>query len=67
LVEQMATARWQWLYWQRIETRVLGEASGITLARQISLFDRFSRRQARYERAFLKAYREYQRARVARE
>lgn len=59
LLELMATARWLWLHWQRTETRVLGEASAKRLARQIAILDRFSLRQARYERAFAKAYREY--------
>jgi len=62
LLEQMATSRWLWRHWQRTETRVLAEASAKRLARQIALFDQFSLRQARYERAFAKAYREYQRS-----
>jgi hypothetical protein len=62
LLGQMATARWHLLHWLRTETRVLGEAAAKGPARQIAILDRFSQRQARYERAFTKAYRQYQRS-----
>jgi hypothetical protein len=62
LAEQMATAQWLCHYWHRTETRVLGQAAASSPARQVSLFDRFSLRQAHYQRAFMKAYREYQRS-----
>jgi len=64
LVEQMATAEWLCSYWDATETRALAEAAG-DWARQISLMDRFTARQARYQRAFLKAYDEYERVRDA--
>jgi len=63
LLEQMATAQWLCSYWDSAETRALEEAVG-DCARQISLMDRFTARQARYQRAFLKAYGEYERARA---
>jgi hypothetical protein len=66
LVAQMATARWQLLYWQRhwqmAETRILGEASGAGPPGRVAILDRFAQRQARYGRAFTKACREYERS-----
>ena len=62
LLEQMATARWLWLHWLSTETRALGEASSKPPAIQIAILDRLSLRQARYERAFANAFREYQRS-----
>jgi len=66
LVEQMATARWQWLYWQRhwqmTKTGILGEAFGAGPAGRVALLDRFSQCQARYGRAFMKASREFERS-----
>lgn len=66
LLDQMANAEWQLRYWELIETRVLNEAieAGAGHLRQLTLMNRFSKRQARYHRAFIKAYREYQRVRV---
>jgi hypothetical protein len=63
LLEQMATAHWLWLHWLSTETRVLGEVSSKPPASQIAILDRLSQRQARYERSFTKAYRQYQRSR----
>ncbi|MGC9951847.1 MAG: hypothetical protein ABSF64_36335 [Bryobacteraceae bacterium] len=62
LLDQMAHAQWQWFYWLRTETRVLGEASASGLARQVSLFDRFSKRVAHYERILIETHREYERS-----
>ena len=62
LVEQMACARWRLLYWLRAENRFFSEAVEISPFERLSAFDGFTRRQARYERAFLKAYREFERS-----
>ncbi|MGA2739446.1 MAG: hypothetical protein ABSG65_18645 [Bryobacteraceae bacterium] len=61
-LEQMATSRWLWLHWQRTEARVLSKASTKGPASQIAILDRLSVRQASYERAYMKAYRQYQRS-----
>jgi hypothetical protein len=62
LLGQMVNARWQLLYWQKTETRILGESPGAVSIEQIALSDRLSQRQAHYASVFRKAYREYQRS-----
>ena len=66
LVEQMAIARWLWLNWRRqwqaTQTQILGEAAGTCAAGRVALLDKFSRRQARYGHAFIKACMEYERS-----
>ena len=62
LVERMACARWHLLNWQRVETQFLAESADLDPLRQARTLDRLNQRQGRYQRAFMTAYREHQRA-----
>ena len=62
LVERMASARWQLLYWQRTEARFFGGTVGMDPMRKSRTINRLSQRQARYRRAFMKAYQQHQRS-----
>ena len=62
LVERMACARWQLLNWQRVETKFLAQPTETDPLRQARTLDRLNQRQARYQRAFMTAYRQHQRA-----
>ena len=59
LVERMACARWQLMDCQRSEARFLSEPSQADPLAQLRALDAFSKRQARYQRAFTKAFHEY--------
>jgi hypothetical protein len=61
-VEQMACARWQLLNWQRAETRFFSESAPQDALTQARMMDAFSQRQARYQRAFTKAFAQFRRA-----
>ncbi len=60
-VQRMACARWQLLDCQRAETRFLSEPSQADPLIQLHVTDAFSRRQARYQRAFTDALEQYRR------
>jgi len=65
LVERMACARWQLIDCQRAETRFLsepGDPSQTDPLTRLRAMDAFSKRQARYQRAFTKAFKLYQRS-----
>ncbi|MGA3041735.1 MAG: hypothetical protein ABSF54_13190 [Bryobacteraceae bacterium] len=62
LVEQMASARWQLLNWQHAETQALSDPSRTDPLSQIRIMDGFSQRQARYQRAFAKAFEQFRRS-----
>ena len=62
LVEQMASANWQLRYWQRTEAKLFGDGPGTDPISRSRTLDRLSQRQARYERAFMKAYQQYRRS-----
>lgn len=60
LVERMASAHWQLRYWQNAEARFFADGPGNDPVSRVCTLDGLSQRQARYERAFMKAYRQYQ-------
>lgn len=61
LVEQMASAAWKLRHWKRVETRLIGRAfTGGKLCPTGTLL-RIAQRQGRYERAYLKAFEEFNR------
>ena len=58
----MACAHWQLKDCQRSEARFLSEPSQADPLAQLRALDAFSKRQARYQRAFTKAFAEYRRS-----
>ncbi len=64
LVEQMASAHWQLRYWQNAEVRFFGDGPGSDPVSRACTLDALSQRQARYERAFMKAHESYKRSRA---
>jgi hypothetical protein len=65
LVEHMASAQWQFRYWQRVEAKLFGDGPGNDPLIRARTLDRISQRQARYERAFMQAYQQYKRSTTA--
>lgn len=61
LVEQMAYAEWKLRHWKREEDRLIGKAFTGGKLCPTGTFLRITQRQGRYERAYLKAFQEFNR------
>jgi hypothetical protein len=61
LLEQMASAEWHLLYWQRTETELFAAALDAVPMPPMAVFDRISQRQVRYERAYQNASEQFNR------
>jgi hypothetical protein len=62
LIDRMALARWQIMNWERAEAKFLSDPSQTDPLTRLRAEDGFSRRQARYQRAFFNALHEYRRS-----